>query len=127
MNWLRSEDLKEEKYVTTPIFIVAGQPVITVLQWALSPKALLGGQDSNLICIDQSTFCFWPTPLIDPRKEALMGSRPFPAISCALCSKPVDLLIDLTADENGKAVHEECYVKRVMSSSSNPAAAIIAA
>ena len=63
-----------------------------------------------------------------PRKEALMGSRPFPAISCALCSsKPVDLLIDLTADENGRAVHEECYVKRLMSSSSNPAAAIIAA
>jgi hypothetical protein len=30
MNWLRSEDLKEEKYVTTPIFIVAGQPVITL-------------------------------------------------------------------------------------------------
>jgi hypothetical protein len=32
-----------------------------------------------------------------------MGSRPFPEISCALCSKPVDLLIDLSADENGKA------------------------
>jgi len=30
MNWLRSEDLKEEKNVTTPIFIVAGQPVITL-------------------------------------------------------------------------------------------------
>jgi hypothetical protein len=56
-----------------------------------------------------------------------MGSRPFPEISCVLCSKPVDLLIDLIADENGKAVHEECYVKRVMSSSSNAAAAIIAA
>jgi len=24
MDWLRSEDLKEEKVVTTPIFIVAG-------------------------------------------------------------------------------------------------------
>jgi hypothetical protein len=55
-----------------------------------------------------------------------MGSRPFPEISCALCSKPVDLLIDLSADENGKAVHEECYVRRLTSSSSNPAAAIIA-
>ena len=63
----------------------------------------------------------------DPRKEALMGSCPFPQISCALCSKPVDLLVDLTADESGKAVHEECYVKRLTSSSSNPAAAIIAA
>jgi hypothetical protein len=55
-----------------------------------------------------------------------MGSRPFPEISCALCSNPVDLLIDLSADENGKAVHEECYVKRLTSSSSNPAAATFA-
>jgi hypothetical protein len=55
-----------------------------------------------------------------------MASRPFPEISCALCSKPVDLLIDLSADENGKAVHEVCYVKRLTSASSNPAAAMIA-
>jgi hypothetical protein len=52
-----------------------------------------------------------------------MGSRPFPEISYALCSKPADLLIDLSADENGKAVHEECCVKRLTSSSSNRAAA----
>jgi hypothetical protein len=55
-----------------------------------------------------------------------MGSRPFPEISCTLCSKPVDLLIDLSADENGMAVHEECCVRRLTSSSSNPAAAMIA-
>jgi hypothetical protein len=55
-----------------------------------------------------------------------MGCRPLPEIPCALCRKPVDLLIDLSADENGKAVHEECYVKRLTSSGSNPAAAIIA-
>jgi hypothetical protein len=55
-----------------------------------------------------------------------MGSRPFPEISCALCSKPVDLVIDLSGDENGKAVHEECYVTRLTSSSRNPAAAMIA-
>jgi hypothetical protein len=55
-----------------------------------------------------------------------MGSRRFPEISCALCSNTVDLLIDLSADENGKAVHEECYVRRLASSSSNPAAAIMA-
>ena len=55
-----------------------------------------------------------------------MDSYPLPEIPCALCSKPVDLLIDLSADENGKAVHEECYVKRFRSSWSNPAAAIIA-
>lgn len=55
-----------------------------------------------------------------------MGSRLFPEICCELCSRPVDLLIDLSADENGKAVHEECYVRRLTSSSGNPAAAIIA-
>jgi len=46
-----------------------------------------------------------------------MGSRPFPKIPCILCRKPVDLGIDLCADENGKAVHEECYVQRIKSSS----------
>jgi len=55
-----------------------------------------------------------------------MDSYPLPDIPCALCSKPVDLLIDLSADENGKAVHEECYVKRITGSSNNSAAAIIA-
>ncbi len=41
-----------------------------------------------------------------------MGSRPFPEIRCALCSNPVQLETDPT-DENGQAVHEECYVKKV--------------
>ena len=54
-----------------------------------------------------------------------MGSRPSPEIRCALCSKPVDLGIDLCADENGKAVHEECYVQRITSSSSKPTVGII--
>jgi hypothetical protein len=45
---------------------------------------------------------------------------------CILCSSPVDLISDLSADENGKAVHEECYVKRITGSSNNPAAGIIA-
>jgi len=55
-----------------------------------------------------------------------MSSRPSPEISCALCSQTVDLLISFSADDNGKAVHEECYVRRLTSCSSNPAAAIIA-
>src|ERR1700691_1369752 len=46
-------------------------------------------------------------------KEALMKSRPFPEVPCLICSKPVDLSADLSADENGKAVHTECYVKRI--------------
>jgi hypothetical protein len=55
-----------------------------------------------------------------------MGGHPFPAIPCILCSNPVNLISDLSADENGKAVHEECYLKRVTSSSNNPVAEIIA-
>jgi len=54
-----------------------------------------------------------------------MGSRPFPETPCALCSKPVNLGVDLCADENGKAVHEACYVQQV-TSPGNPAAAIMA-
>jgi len=41
--------------------------------------------------------------------------RLFFEIPCTVCRRPVDLNTDLCADENGKAVHEECYVKRVTS------------
>jgi predicted nucleic acid-binding Zn ribbon protein len=43
-----------------------------------------------------------------------MGSRPFPEISCMLCSKPVNSQADLCADEKGKAIHEERYVNRLL-------------
>ena len=49
-----------------------------------------------------------------------MGGRPLPEIPCILCSKPINLQSDLSADENGKAVHEECYVRRIASSLGNP-------
>ena len=42
-----------------------------------------------------------------------MNSRPFSDIPCAICSKSVNLQMDMSADENGKAVHSECYVKRI--------------
>jgi hypothetical protein len=48
-----------------------------------------------------------------------MESRSSPVIPCALCSKPVNLQIDLYADENGKPVHEECYVNRLVSARAN--------
>jgi hypothetical protein len=48
-------------------------------------------------------------------QEAFMGSSHFPEISCILCSQPVNLRTDLYADENGKAVHEDCYVKKIAS------------
>jgi len=59
MNWLRSEDLKEEKNVTTPIFIVAGQPAIAV--GSVTESGCSARQTPNLICIDQSALRFWPT------------------------------------------------------------------
>jgi hypothetical protein len=30
-----------------------------------------------------------------------------------LYQKPVDLSVDLSTDEDGRAVHEDCYVKRI--------------
>jgi hypothetical protein len=42
-----------------------------------------------------------------------MGGHPFPEIPCAICIKAVDLGVDLSADENGKAVHDDCYFKRL--------------
>jgi hypothetical protein len=59
-------------------------------------------------------------------KEALMKSRPFPEIPCLICSKPVDLSVDLSADENGKAVHTECYVKQITTPQSRPSIAMMA-
>jgi hypothetical protein len=55
-----------------------------------------------------------------------MGGHPFEGIPCTICAKPVDLQTDLTADENGKAVHEDCYVKQITSSHNNRPPAMIA-
>ena len=38
----------------------------------------------------------------------------FPEIACMLCSSPVNLQTDLCTDENGQAVHENCYVNRLL-------------
>jgi hypothetical protein len=54
-----------------------------------------------------------------------MKSRPFPEIPCVICSKPVDLSADLSADENGKAVHTECYVKRLATPQSGSSIAMM--
>jgi hypothetical protein len=62
----------------------------------------------------------------DRPKEAFMGGHPFPEIPCTICAKPVDLQADLTADENGKAAHEHCYVQHITSSNSNPPAPMMA-
>jgi hypothetical protein len=42
-----------------------------------------------------------------------MGGHPVPGkIPCAICNNPVDLGVDPSVDENGKAVHENCYVNQ---------------
>jgi len=51
-----------------------------------------------------------------------MGSRSFPEISCIICAKPLDLSQDLSADEYGRAVHTECYVKRLTAAHRHQAA-----
>jgi hypothetical protein len=55
-----------------------------------------------------------------------MKSCPFPEIPCVICSKLVDLSVDLSADENGKAVHAECYVKRITTPQSGSSIALTA-
>ena len=44
-----------------------------------------------------------------------MGGPSFTEIPCTLCGETVDLTVDLCADENGVAIHEDCYVKHVTS------------
>jgi hypothetical protein len=55
-----------------------------------------------------------------------MGGHPLQEIPCTICTTPVDLTVDLSADENGNAVHEDCYVKQITRSRSNPPATMMA-
>jgi hypothetical protein len=48
-----------------------------------------------------------------------MAGDSYPEISCTICSKPVDLRVDLYADENGGAVHKKCYINRLISAPDN--------
>lgn len=42
-----------------------------------------------------------------------MDSRAPEEICCVLCSRPVNLQIDLCADENGGAIHDDCYIRHI--------------
>jgi hypothetical protein len=37
-------------------------------------------------------------------------------LTCAVCDQPTDLTRDLTTDERGRAVHQQCYDERLLSS-----------
>ena len=84
-----------------------------------------GWATSEIARFQSDPYCSVSIPLLgyadhSPPKEAIMGS-PFPAIPCIVCGNPVNLISDLYADENGKAVHEVCYVKSITGSDSNNA------
>jgi hypothetical protein len=55
-----------------------------------------------------------------------VGGHPFQETPCAICAKPVDLTVDLCADEYGKSLHEDCYVKHITRTRRNPPAATMA-
>ena len=55
-----------------------------------------------------------------------MGGHHLPEIPCTICGKPLDLTVDLNADENGKAVHAHCYVRHITSPRIHPPAALMA-
>jgi len=40
--------------------------------------------------------------------------------SCPICKKPINLDRDRYADENGKVIHESCYLQRLMSYRNDP-------
>jgi hypothetical protein len=80
----------------------------------------------QMVCIAQTALPAWIYGGIDPIKEALMKSRPFPEIPCLICSSPVDLSADCLHDENGKAVHTECHVKRITTPQAGPSIAMMA-
>jgi hypothetical protein len=43
-------------------------------------------------------------------------------VTCRICNKPLKLGIDTAADEDGKALHETCYVKQITEARRNPLA-----
>jgi|SRR5579862_7955889 len=43
-----------------------------------------------------------------------MGGHCLPVISCTACRKPIDLTVDLCADEYGQAIHDACYITRTL-------------
>ena len=43
-------------------------------------------------------------------------------VTCRICNKPLKLGIDTAADEEGKALHETCYVKQITEARRNPPA-----
>ena len=60
-------------------------------------------------------------PIADRRRA--MNTEVNPHIICRLCGAPLSLTSGAVADEDGKPVHETCYVTRVVSSDEQQAEA----
>src|SRR5207302_11220267 len=55
------------------------------------------------------------------RGSPMAGNGDF-QVTCRICNKPLKLGIDTAADEDGKALHETCYVKQVTDAPRSPPA-----
>jgi hypothetical protein len=55
-----------------------------------------------------------------------MGGHTLLEIPCTICANPVDLSVELCADEQGKAVHEDCYVKHIADSRNDQPSTVMA-
>jgi uncharacterized protein YbaR (Trm112 family) len=42
------------------------------------------------------------------------------SLVCPICNSPIDLTKDRYTNEEGKAVHEDCYMQRVMFPQNDP-------
>jgi len=47
-------------------------------------------------------------------------SSQYPPHICPICDKPIDLAQDRYANEDGRVIHESCYIKRLMSGQNDP-------
>ena len=60
-------------------------------------------------------------PIADRRRG--MNTEVNTRILCHICGEPISLTSDTVADEDGKPVHERCYVSRALSSDEQQAEA----
>jgi hypothetical protein len=49
---------------------------------------------------------------------AWLAEEPDFQMTCHICNRPLRLAIDAAADEEGKAVHDSCYIKLVLKGNS---------
>jgi hypothetical protein len=51
-----------------------------------------------------------------PIRGQALPDQAYQGISCRVCGEPVSLTSDTVVNEDGKAVHEQCYVTKITSS-----------